>query len=183
MCTSLFQLTHQLLHRPRFLPPPVCPTHTFVVQETSAAVKLQSTYRKHRTMCDLEDRGYSTAAMRNRARARAEGAQRSAAKPYLSDDAPSIMACCGVGLLFGEDAAGHTDQEALAEDRRKDFEQTKKLVKHLEELSICANKCHADGASVVAMEAELTGSGLCANLYRLLHMYGTAACSTCTAAA
>ena len=113
--------------------PPVCPTHTFVVQETSAAVKLQSTYRKHRTMCDLEDRGYSTAAMRNRARARAEGAQRSAAKPYLSDDAPSIMACCGVGLLFGEDAAGHTDQEALAEDRRKDFEQTKKLVKHLEE--------------------------------------------------
>lgn len=114
-------------------PPPVCPTHTFVVQETSAAVKLQSTYRKHRTMCDLEDRGYSTAAMRNRARARAEGAQRSAAKPYLSDDAPSIMACCGVGLLFGEDAAGHTDQEALAEDRRKDFEQTKKLVKHLEE--------------------------------------------------
>lgn len=133
MCTSLFQLTHQLLHRPRFLPPPVCPTHTFVVQETSAAVKLQSTYRKHRTMCDLEDRGYSTAAMRNRARARAEGAQRSAAKPYLSDDAPSIMACCGVGLLFGEDAAGHTDQEALAEDRRKDFEQTKKLVKHLEE--------------------------------------------------
>ena len=114
-------------------PPPVCPTHTLVVQETSAAVKLQSTYRKHRTMCDLEDRGYSTAAMRNRARARAEGAQRSAAKPYLSDDAPSIMACCGVGLLFGEDAAGHTDQEALAEDRRKDFEQTKKLVKHLEE--------------------------------------------------
>ena len=39
--------------------------------------------------------------------------------------------------------------------------QVEALVKHLEELSICANKCHADGASVVAMEAELTALRHC----------------------
>ena len=79
-------------------------------------------------MSDVEARGGSTAAIRNRSRARARSAGKN--KAFHSDDAPSLLACCGVGFLFGD--ATEEDQAVLAEERRKEY-QMMKLQQELEE--------------------------------------------------
>ena len=79
-------------------------------------------------MSDIEARGGSTAAIRNRSRARARSARKN--KAFHSDDAPGLMACCGVGFLFGD--ATEEDQAVLAEERRKEY-QMMKLQQEFEE--------------------------------------------------
>ena len=95
----------------------------FVIsQETVAAVKVQSIVRRNQAMSDVEARGGSTAAIRNRSRARARSGSKN--KAFHSDDAPDLLACCGVGFLFGD--ATEEDQAVLAEERRKEYQEMKR---------------------------------------------------------
>jgi len=98
------------------------PKYDWVDVETAAAVKVQSVFRRNRVMSDIEARGGSTSAIRNRSRARARAANKG--KAFHSDDAPDLLACCGVGFLFGD--ATEEDQAVLAEERRKEYQDTKR---------------------------------------------------------
>lgn len=76
------------------------PRYDWIDIETSAAIKVQSVFRRNQTMKQLEEQGMTTAAIRNRSRRRqARMNQRGVAG---SGDIPSLLACCGVGLAFGE---------------------------------------------------------------------------------
>ena len=80
-------------------------------------------------MSYIEARGGSTTAIRNRSRARARGSA-GKNKVFHSDDAPDVLAFCGVGFLFGD--ATEEDQAVLAEERRKEYQEMKRR-KELEE--------------------------------------------------
>lgn len=95
------------------------PRYDWIDIETAAAVKVQAAYRRNKVMWELEKQGKSTAAMRNRQRAR--NSQR---KMMLSEDVPFPLACCGVGFLFG-DATGE-DQEVLEMHRKQEYEERKR---------------------------------------------------------
>ena len=84
-------------------------------------------------MANIEGRGGSTAAIRNRSRAKQRRARGSSSKnqAFHSDDAPDVLAFCGVGFLFG-DATEEQDQAVLAEERRKEYQEMKRR-KELEE--------------------------------------------------
>jgi hypothetical protein len=95
-------------------------------QETAAAVKVQSAFRRNQAMADVEARGGSTAAIRNRARAKARSANgKGNGEGFHSEDTPDMLACCGVGFMFG-DATEKQDQEKLAEERRKEYQEAKR---------------------------------------------------------
>lgn len=70
-------------------------------QETAAAVKVQSVYRRNKTMKQLSDEGRSTAAIRNRNR-RLKARKQEKDTRVGGGDVPSIFSCCGVGLAFGD---------------------------------------------------------------------------------
>jgi hypothetical protein len=110
-----------------------------MTQETSAAVKVQSVFRRNRTMGELEKQGITTAAIRNRSRRRQ--ARMEARGTTGSADTPSLFACCGVGLAFGD--ATEEDYEATRQYQRDQYyqkknekesqeEQLRKKFKHLE---------------------------------------------------
>mmetsp|Transcript_28239 Transcript_28239/g.65399 ORF Transcript_28239/g.65399 Transcript_28239/m.65399 type:complete len:123 (-) Transcript_28239:652-1020(-) len=90
-----------------------------LVQETAAAVKVQSAHRRNQVMSELEAQGLTTAAIRNRRRRRAA---RSGA--VASGDAPGLFQCCGVGLIFGD--ATTEDVEASQEYERERYEERKR---------------------------------------------------------
>ena len=95
-------------------------------QETAAAVKVQSAFRRNQAMADVEARGGSTAAIRNRARAKARSANGNGnGEGFQSEDVPDMMACCGMGFMFG-DATEEADQEKLAEERRQEYQEAKR---------------------------------------------------------
>ena len=100
------------------------------MQESAAAVKVQSIARRNQTMSQIEAMGGSTAAIRNRSRAKARLAQKG--KTFHSDDAPDLMACCGIGFLFG-DTNTENDQAVLAEERRKEYQVMKRREELIEE--------------------------------------------------
>jgi len=98
------------------------PKYDWIDIETAAAVKVQAAYRRNKAMKSVEEQGLSTAAIRNRNRAR-KSADADGERLFQTDDAPGLLACCGVGFLFG-DATGE-DQEVLAEERRKEYQKSK----------------------------------------------------------
>jgi len=89
------------------------PRYDWIDVESSAAIKIQSIFRRNQALQSLEDEGKSTAAMRNRIRARQmEG------KNMSGEDVPTLFRFCGLGLLFG-DATGQDDDALNAKNRGK----------------------------------------------------------------
>ena len=80
-------------------------------QETVAAIKLQSVYRRNLVYKQLEKEGKSTAQMRNRQRRRK-------AKGYtaVGEDTPGMFGFCGIGLLCGDSTV--EDETAIKEYER-----------------------------------------------------------------
>ena len=66
-------------------------------QETVAAAKIQSVYRRTKTREKLEKLGLTTAHMRNRLRERQAS---KTPKRIITDDVPSLFKCCGIGLIL-----------------------------------------------------------------------------------
>lgn len=71
-------------------------------------------------MSDLEAKGLSTSAMRNRRRRRRARSR----KVATTEDAPGLLQCCGLGLMFGDaseedDAANRAYAKAQYEERSK----------------------------------------------------------------
>lgn len=101
--------------------------------ESHAAIKIQSVQRRNMVMKDLEERGLSTAAIRNRKRRRKAAKE---AHPYTasqSQDTPSIFACCAVGLAFGDATEDGDDAYRLLE-KKKYEERQKQQAAHEEAL-------------------------------------------------
>eukprot|EP00549_Striatella_unipunctata_P005472 CAMPEP_0118703790 /NCGR_PEP_ID=MMETSP0800-20121206/18801_1 /TAXON_ID=210618 ORGANISM="Striatella unipunctata, Strain CCMP2910" /NCGR_SAMPLE_ID=MMETSP0800 /ASSEMBLY_ACC=CAM_ASM_000638 /LENGTH=260 /DNA_ID=CAMNT_0006605459 /DNA_START=42 /DNA_END=824 /DNA_ORIENTATION=- len=94
------------------------PRYDWMDIETAAAVKVQSVYRRNKVMQELEEQGISTAAMRNRARARNARQRRMA-----GEDTPSILRFCGIGFLFGD----VTEEDLAVQEafRKKQYEEKK----------------------------------------------------------
>ncbi len=70
-------------------------------------------------MRDLEDRGLSTSAIRNRKRRR-----KVVRRSYFgASSSPSLFNCCGLGLIFGTDAEEGGDDAAYREFQRKKYEE------------------------------------------------------------
>jgi len=60
-------------------------------------MKLQSIYRRNRDIANLQKKGITCAAMRNRTR------KLNARKSYMaSEDIPGVFRLCGLGMMFGE---------------------------------------------------------------------------------
>lgn len=103
------------------------------LQETNAAIKIQSIWRRIQVMNMLERQGLSTSAIRNRARRRKAAERNARSKTAQSSDAPSLFQCCGVGLAFGD--ATEEDDEAYREFQKKQYEQRQlKQAAHEEKL-------------------------------------------------
>ncbi|CAJ1938060.1 unnamed protein product [Cylindrotheca closterium] len=101
--------------------------------ESNAAIKIQSVQRRNMVMQELEDKGMSTAAIRNRKRRRKAAKE---AHPYMasqSQDTPSIFACCAVGLAFGDATEDGDDAYRLLE-KKKYEERQKQQAAHEEAL-------------------------------------------------
>ena len=97
-------------------------TCVYLPQETAAATKIQSVVRKDQAMTVMESRGLTTSAIRNRRRRR-----RAAMKNRgfaSSEDSPSIFACCGLGLAFGD--ATEEDDGAYRMFQKKQYEERQK---------------------------------------------------------
>ena len=73
-------------------------------------------------MKHLEEQGITTAAIRNRARRRQ--ARMNQKGIIGSGDIPNLLACCGVGLAFGE-ATGE-NYESTREHEKEDYLERKK---------------------------------------------------------
>lgn len=102
------------------------PRYDWIDIETAATVKIQSIVRRNQVMDDLARKKVSTAAMRNRARAKANSGR----KTLASEDVPGFFRFCGIGLLFGE-ATGE-DQEVL-NAREKDRHRKKKEIAEMKD--------------------------------------------------
>jgi hypothetical protein len=75
-------------------------------------------------MKELEDKGLSTSAIRNRRRRRKAAKD---AHPYAatqSSDTPSIFSCCAVGLAFGD--ATEDGDDAYRKLEKKKYEERQK---------------------------------------------------------
>jgi len=104
------------------------PRFDWMDNESNAAIKIQSVQRRNVVMNDLEARGLSTAAIRNRKRRRLAAKE---AHPYMtsqSQDAPSIFACCAVGLAFGDATEDGDDAYRLLEKRKYEDRQQQQAV-------------------------------------------------------
>ncbi|GKY91609.1 hypothetical protein MPSEU_000132800 [Mayamaea pseudoterrestris] len=97
------------------------PRYDWIDIETAAAIKVQSAFRRNKTLRDLEKDGVSTAAIRNaqrRRKAQQKGLHAGTA------DIPSIFQCCGVGLAFGD--ATEEDYETSRQHEKEQYEERKK---------------------------------------------------------
>ena len=64
-------------------------------------------------MTELEEQGITTAAIRNRVRRRSANR-----RLVTSEDTPSFLQCCGVGLAFGDGTEeGYEAERALEKER------------------------------------------------------------------
>ncbi len=93
------------------------PRYDWIDVEAAAAIKVQSIFRRHLVLTQLEKEGKSTAAMRNKIRSR--HAQK---KELNSEDVPTFMRFCGIGFLFA-DATGEDTAAINAEQRAKKDEK------------------------------------------------------------
>lgn len=98
------------------------PRYDWIDVEAAAAVKVQSVYRRHMVLTQLEKDGKSTAAMRNKIRARHAKKQ-----PMSGEDVPTFFRFCGIGSLFA-DATGE-DTLALEEAAKRDEKFNDKINK------------------------------------------------------
>lgn len=103
------------------------------LQESNAAIKIQSVQRRNMAMRDLEEQGLSTSAIRNRKRRRKAAKEARPYMAYQSQDTPSIFACCAVGLAFGDATEDGDDAYRLLE-KRKYEERQKQQAAHEEAL-------------------------------------------------
>ena len=88
-------------------------------QETAAAIKVQSVFRRKKVMDELEAEGLETTAMRNRRRRRGARKNRS-----TNEDSPGLFQCCGLGLMFGD--ASEEDEKAQREFEKAQYEEKKR---------------------------------------------------------
>mmetsp|Transcript_18901 Transcript_18901/g.23812 ORF Transcript_18901/g.23812 Transcript_18901/m.23812 type:complete len:278 (-) Transcript_18901:372-1205(-) len=108
------------------------PRYDWIDVEAAAAIKIQSTYRRHMVLTMLEREGKSTAAMRNTIRSRNANARK---KELNSEDVPTFLRFCGFGFLFadatGEDTAAINAEQSAKRDERfnSKIEKEKKLRK------------------------------------------------------
>lgn len=93
------------------------PRYDWIDVETSAAIKVQAAFRRNQALRELGEMGLSTAAMRNKERAR--NAKKTTQK--TGEDVPGAFALCGIGLLFG-DTSGE-DEETRRLKEKDGFEQ------------------------------------------------------------
>ena len=104
------------------------PRYDWIDVEAAAAIKVQSVFRRHMVLTQLEREGKTTAAMRNKVRSR--NAQR---KIMSSEDVPTIFRFCGIGFLFadatGEDTLAMNEASAAKRDEKfnEKLEKDKKL--------------------------------------------------------
>ncbi|KAL7579336.1 hypothetical protein ACA910_014012 [Epithemia clementina (nom. ined.)] len=97
--------------------------------ETTAAIKVQAAYRRNKVMNDLEREGYSTGAIRNRARRR------------IASATSSFFDCCGTNFTFAD--FGAHDREAHREYQKMVYQEQKKArFYHEEELRLGFSKKH-----------------------------------------
>lgn len=107
------------------------PRYDWIDIETSAAIKVQSVFRRIKAMKELEQKGHSTAAMRNRARRRAARSQ-----VRGNSDIPSLFRCCGVGLAFGD---ATEESEEVERARAKEAYEARKKVREAKEAELRNN--------------------------------------------
>jgi hypothetical protein len=81
------------------------PRYDWVDVESAAAIKVQSIFRRNQVLNQLEKEGKLTAAMRNRIRSRGAKGKRGMA----SEDVPSFLRFCGIGMLFSDATGEDTD--------------------------------------------------------------------------
>jgi hypothetical protein len=94
------------------------PRYDWIDVEAAAAIKVQSIFRRHLVLTQLEREGKSTAAMRNKIRSR-----HAEKKALNSEDVPLMFRFCGIGFLFA-DATGEDTQainEGIAAKRDEKF--------------------------------------------------------------
>jgi len=89
--------------------------YDWVDVESSAAVKIQSIFRRNQALDRLEKEGKTTASMRNKVRKRQAGTRGKA-----SEDTPTFLRFCGLGMIFsdatGEDNLVLNDDDAMNND-------------------------------------------------------------------
>lgn len=93
------------------------PRYDWIDVEAAAAVKIQSTFRRHLALKALEEKGVSTAAMRNKIRSR-----NARKKNWDSEDVPTMFRFCGIGYLFsdatGEDTYAYDAEHTATRDEK-----------------------------------------------------------------
>jgi|AntRauTorckE5430_2_1112549.scaffolds.fasta_scaffold15853_2 hypothetical protein len=97
------------------------PRYDWIDVESAATIKVQSVFRRNQVLDQLKKEGKSTAAMRNTIRMREA---KKKGKVMASEDTPTFLRFCGIGMLFG-DATGD-DIDTLNSDKEtglKKFEQ------------------------------------------------------------
>lgn len=103
------------------------PRYDWMDIETTAAIKIQATYRRVQTQNYLDANNLSTPGMRNR-RARLQARYHSRSGKgrgnHISADVPFPFSLCGVGLLFGD---GTFEDEAIVDSLEKKKKQKKKV--------------------------------------------------------
>jgi len=97
------------------------PRYDWVDVESSAAIKIQSIFRRNQVLNKLEEEDKTTSAMRNRERHRKAGG----ALQMTSEDVPGLFRFCGFGLLFS-DATGE-DAKELTAKRNAELEEKRQL--------------------------------------------------------
>merc|ERR1712003_150673 len=98
------------------------PRYDWIDVESSAAIKIQSNYRRHSTITQLERQGDLTSSMRNSIRAR-----QSLKTNMVSEDVPSVFRLCGIGFLFGDALGG--DSKVLNEKGDKEKEEERRRLR------------------------------------------------------
>ena len=98
--------------------------HLVSWQETAAAIKVQSIFRRNKVMDDMAAQGLETTAMRNRRRRRRRA--RSRKTKSTNEDAPGCFQFCGLGLLFG-DATEEDEKERRAFEKAQYEEKKRRL--------------------------------------------------------
>mmetsp|Transcript_7979 Transcript_7979/g.15032 ORF Transcript_7979/g.15032 Transcript_7979/m.15032 type:complete len:248 (+) Transcript_7979:197-940(+) len=119
------------------------PRYDWVDVESAAAIKVQSIFRRNQVLNQLEKEGKLTAAMRNRIRSRQVRGKRGMA----SEDVPSFLRFCGIGMLFSDATGEDTDalnspmnagaqrlqEKELQESQSRKYRLRKKGTNQLEE--------------------------------------------------
>ena len=120
------------------------PRYDWVDVESSAAIKVQSVFRRNQALNVLEKEGKSTATMRNKIRMREA---KKNGKVMASEDTPAFLRFCGIGMLFGDATGEDTDalnsqnelglqklqQKEAKESKKRMFRMRKKSTDQIEE--------------------------------------------------